>query len=54
MVGAFATAASRNPTSSSSLQMHVLESTPSTYGDALEIEFKKSGIPYVREDNVRA
>ena len=23
------------------------------YGDALEIEFKKSGIPYVREDNVR-
>ena len=25
----------------------------SAYGDALEIEFKKSGIPYVREDNVR-
>ena len=26
----------------------------SAYGDALEIEFKKSGIPYIREDNVRA
>ena len=26
----------------------------SAYGDALEIEFKKAGIPYVREDNVRA
>lgn len=25
----------------------------SAYGDALEIEFKKAGIPYVREDNVR-
>ena len=25
----------------------------SAYGDALEIEFKKSGIPYVREDNVK-
>ena len=26
----------------------------SAYGDALEIEFKKAGIPYVREDGVRA
>lgn len=26
----------------------------SAYGDALEIEFKKAGIPYIREDNVRA
>ena len=26
----------------------------SAYGDALEIEFKKAGIPYVREDSVRA
>ena len=25
----------------------------SAYGDALEIEFKKAGISYVREDNVR-
>ena len=25
----------------------------SAYGDALEIEFRKSGIPYVREDAVR-
>ena len=25
----------------------------SAYGDALEIEFKKAGIPYVREDSVR-
>ena len=25
----------------------------SAYGDALESEFKKAGIPYVREDNVR-
>ncbi len=25
----------------------------SAYGDAMEIEFKKSGIPYVREDAVR-
>ena len=25
----------------------------SAYGDALEIEFKKAGIPYVREDPVR-
>ena len=25
----------------------------SAYGDALEIEFKKTGIPYVREDQVR-
>ena len=25
----------------------------SAYGDALEMEFKKSGIPYVREDSVR-
>ena len=25
----------------------------SAYGHALEIEFKKAGIPYVREDNVR-
>ena len=25
----------------------------SAYGDALEIEFKKAGIPYVREDGVR-
>ena len=25
----------------------------SAYGDALEIEFKKAGIPHVREDNVR-
>ena len=25
----------------------------SAYGDALEIEFKKAGIPYVREDNVQ-
>ena len=24
----------------------------SAYGDALEIEFKKTGIPYVREDQV--
>ena len=26
----------------------------SAYGDALEIEFKKAGIPYVREDSVWA
>ena len=26
----------------------------SAYGDALEIEFRKAGIPYVREDGVRA
>lgn len=25
----------------------------SAYGDALEIEFRKAGIPYVREDSVR-
>jgi len=25
----------------------------SAYGDALEIEFKKAGIPYVREDDIR-
>ena len=25
----------------------------SAYGDALEVEFKKAGIPYVREDSVR-
>ena len=25
----------------------------SAYGDALEIEFKKNGIPYVREDTIR-
>ena len=25
----------------------------STYGDALEVEFAKSGIPYVREDDLR-
>ena len=25
----------------------------SAYGDALEIEFKKAGIPYIREDSVR-
>ena len=87
-------AASRNPTSSCWLRMHVprvvdfytgrmwyntrmiLKDDPkayaimgcamrvhsilgygfleSAYGDALEIEFKKAGIPYVREDSVRA
>lgn len=25
----------------------------SAYGDALEVEFKKTGIPYIREDEVR-
>ena len=25
----------------------------SAYGDALEVEFRKAGIPYVREDSVR-
>lgn len=25
----------------------------SAYGDALEVEFKRAGIPYVREDSVR-
>ena len=25
----------------------------SAYGDALEVEFKKAGIPYLREDSVR-
>ena len=89
----YRSAASRNPTSSCWLRMHVprvvdfytgrmwyntrmiLKDDPkayaimgcamrvhsilgygfleSAYGDALEIEFKKAGIPYVREDSVR-